>query len=147
VRRWAYYGRTAQGQIITRIELGVKVITNKGAMCSLSAVLTLSSRCVQRDFAIHWLTKPVMQQVGLSAVTLTSHTVQHSRAGGSIYTLKSILLTCCRGRKVMAAFPGVEVTTKHDYEIAYKFSWRCLAPSCGHMQVSVSAVTWSLTVH
>jgi SprT-like family len=44
-------------------------------------------------------------------------------------------LTFPRGKKVMSAFPGVEVSTKHDYEIAYKFSWRCLAPSCGHLQV------------
>jgi hypothetical protein len=35
VRRWAYRPRTAQGQIITKIELGVKVITNEGAVACL----------------------------------------------------------------------------------------------------------------
>ncbi|KAG8825853.1 hypothetical protein FRB91_007673 [Serendipita sp. 411] len=35
--------------------------------------------------------------------------------------------------KVMRAFPGVEVTTRHDYEIQYKFSWKCTKLSCGQI--------------
>jgi len=35
------------------------------------------------------------------------------------------------GRKVMKCRPDMEVTTKHDYEIAYKYEWRCTNPICG----------------
>jgi hypothetical protein len=107
---------------------------------------TFSLNSIKKDSATLWPTRRVMQQAGLSAVILSSRTVLHSRVGGSSYSLRLTSLTLFRGRKVMSAFPGVEVSTKHDYEIAYKFSWRCLAPSCGHMQVSISVVGQSLTV-
>ncbi|KAG8816746.1 hypothetical protein FRC17_000205 [Serendipita sp. 399] len=35
--------------------------------------------------------------------------------------------------KVMKAFPDVEVTTRHDYEIQYKYTWKCVRPSCGQI--------------
>ncbi|CAG7846195.1 HMG box-containing protein C19G7.04 [Serendipita indica DSM 11827] len=35
--------------------------------------------------------------------------------------------------RVMAAFPDVEITTRHDYEIEYKFSWKCLNTNCGQV--------------
>lgn len=38
-----------------------------------------------------------------------------------------------RAAKVMKAFPDVDVTTKHDYEIDFKYTWKCLQPACGQM--------------
>ncbi|GFZ52057.1 hypothetical protein JCM24511_09829 [Saitozyma sp. JCM 24511] len=35
------------------------------------------------------------------------------------------------GRKVMRARNDIEVTTKHDYVIEYKFKWRCVSERCG----------------
>ena len=41
------------------------------------------------------------------------------------------------GQRVTKKFPEIIVTTKHSYEIAYKFRWRCLdVARCGKMSVS-----------
>ncbi|KZT53838.1 hypothetical protein CALCODRAFT_439502 [Calocera cornea HHB12733] len=34
------------------------------------------------------------------------------------------------GRKVMKCRPDIQITTRHDYEIAYKYEWRCANPTC-----------------
>ncbi|KZO92534.1 hypothetical protein CALVIDRAFT_487228 [Calocera viscosa TUFC12733] len=34
------------------------------------------------------------------------------------------------GRKVMKSRPDIHITTRHDYEIAYRYEWRCANPAC-----------------
>ncbi|KIM26004.1 hypothetical protein M408DRAFT_198303 [Serendipita vermifera MAFF 305830] len=109
------YKKTGEGKIIIKIELGVKVITTEERLRNTLAheACHAASWAISKDFK-----------------------APHGSTFKSWYgtlILSMLLLMIDRARKVEAAFRGVQVTTKHDYEIDYKYSWKCLAPSCGHV--------------
>ncbi|PVG02148.1 hypothetical protein CPB86DRAFT_780569 [Serendipita vermifera] len=92
------YKKASNGQIMIKIELGVKVVTSEERLRNTLAheACHAASWAIDGDF-----TQP------------------HGK------TFKGW------ARKVMRTFPEVEVTTKHDYEIEFKFIWKCIKPTCG----------------
>lgn len=124
--------RTPQHQVVIKIELGVKVVTTEGMSYREISVFLLRMM-LQSALKTLWRMKRVMPPHGPLTRILVNHTERHLRSGEYFIRHHFVCMTPYRASKVMKAFPGVEVTTKHDYEIEYKYSWKCANIHCGKM--------------
>ncbi|RSH85646.1 hypothetical protein EHS25_003786 [Saitozyma podzolica] len=84
----------------------------------LTAKITLSSKvCTGKE--------QILSTVAHEMCHLASWIISNERKNPHGKVFKSW------GRKVMRARSDIEVTTKHDYVIEYKFKWRCVSERCG----------------